>query len=1116
MDVGWMWYAYLFLVLELTGSASIIGYALILMRTVSVKPRRDAPTIQNDYVVRVFVPCYKEDLEIVQATVMAAIDAELPPNCTKHVYLCDDGRDPAKQTWCEEISRRWSEGWLHYCRRPRTKGELNGKAANLNFTLRRIYESSASRYSRTTGFRRAHGAEQDPEARDMFLNEVVAVFDADMVCKSKFFMKTLPILDTCDMVLTPQWFYNVPLMADIFNHANLHLWEYMLPSMDGWGCLSCTGTNFVIRASALSGVGYFPTYTVTEDYALSLELGRHGYKTRYLPEYLAEGEAPEEVSNIFKQRHRWCTGHLQVFFGKRNPIFYPGLSLKMRVMYSLGAYSYMCAAFLTPLFLLAPILAIWFGIFPIDLNRHYPLAFTIYYGMTLFTVYYSRTLKHLIFLWFASNANLVLWYTYANATLSVFMSLLSCGRKKIKFEVTDKTGPSARKGMTSSMSTSSLTSMVSSGSLAGLSYNNPDSDPVRRHASSCGSLADMPDTPTNGANGRESPAFADEPKRLHISIPVHPIDPLDETKKPLLPVSETRASAPPRRSGCTGCVCSIYEFFRDTWVALITLALCVGSIYAGIWLGLGDRHTVHIQMVSILWCGYNAIAPFLVIYYALFNFRGLRGVCCLMAGFSIVALVAVLYSLHVYYRDVYDYTEVLDKSLWFYEAQRSGLLPASNRVPWRGDSGLFDFAPSGTDLIGGYYDAGDTIKFGLPAAVSMSFLAWGMIEFPSSFADAGQKKHMQATLKWGTDYFIKAHTGPEEFVAQVGNGTWEHTAKWGRPEDVLAEGQPGVPRVGWVVNATNPGSDVVGSTAAAMAATAVVFKSVDTTYSHLLLKHAKELYAFGVKRQGLYSDSIIDAQNFYNSTTYHDDLAWGAMWLHYATGEEKYLKDAEKHIKPLIAHLPYTTNWDNVGHAVVLLLHRAYPHNTVYKNSMEKLMDRWIFEFQYTPKKLAWATPWGPDREAANTAMIAMIYADAVEKQGGSAAKYGAYRCWAMFQIRFMLGEYGRSLVTGFGYNPPTHVHHMAASCPDLPSPCGWAQFHSNASNPQTLYGALVGGPDLDGVYNDTRDNYVQNEVSLDYNAGFTGAVAGVMKMDSYGKCYWGGGVFRFFKAVAL
>ena len=52
----------------------------------------------------------------------------------------------------------------------------------------------------------------------------------------------------------------------------------------------------------------------------------------------------------------------------------------------------------------------------------------------------------------------------------------------------------------------------------------------------------------------------------------------------------------------------------------------------------------------------------------------------------------------------YNLEEVLYKSMLFYEAQRSGKLPANNRIPWRGDSALGDKGDNGEDLTGGWYD----------------------------------------------------------------------------------------------------------------------------------------------------------------------------------------------------------------------------------------------------------------------------------------------------------------------------------------------------------------------------------------------------------------------------
>merc|ERR1712061_730297 len=52
------------------------------------------------------------------------------------------------------------------------------------------------------------------------------------------------------------------------------------------------------------------------------------------------------------------------------------------------------------------------------------------------------------------------------------------------------------------------------------------------------------------------------------------------------------------------------------------------------------------------------------------------------------------------------------------------------------------------------------------------------------------------------------------------------------------------------------------------------------------------------------------------------------------------------------------------------------------------------------------------------------------------------------------------------------------------------SEKNSPAANPQTLYGAIVGGPDGNDRYNDARDDYISNEVATDYNAGVQSAVA--------------------------
>ena len=90
----------------------------------------------------------------------------------------------------------------------------------------------------------------------------------------------------------------------------------------------------------------------------------------------------------------------------------------------------------------------------------------------------------------------------------------------------------------------------------------------------------------------------------------------------------------------------------------------------------------------------------------------------------------------------------------------------------------------------------------------------------------------------------------------------------------------------------------------------------------------------------------------------------------------------------------------------------------------------------------------------------------------------------------YILGDTGRSFVVGYGVNPPQRPHHRSSSCPDRPAPCGYDDANSPEPNPQTLYGALVGGPGIDDSYVDDRGDWVKNEVATDYNAGFQSALA--------------------------
>lgn len=57
--------------------------------------------------------------------------------------------------------------------------------------------------------------------------------------------------DDIGMVLSPQCFHNLNLHEDIFNHSNIHFWEYMQPGYDALGFISCTGESCHLTKCAL-------------------------------------------------------------------------------------------------------------------------------------------------------------------------------------------------------------------------------------------------------------------------------------------------------------------------------------------------------------------------------------------------------------------------------------------------------------------------------------------------------------------------------------------------------------------------------------------------------------------------------------------------------------------------------------------------------------------------------------------------------------------------------------------------------------------------------------------------------------------------------------------------
>lgn len=119
-------------------------------------------------------------------------------------------------------------------------------------------------------------------------------------------------------------------------------------------------------------------------------------------------------------------------------------------------------------------------------------------------------------------------------------------------------------------------------------------------------------------------------------------------------------------------------------------------------------------------------------------------------------------------------------------------------------------------------------------AFTVTLLAWGVVEYSSYLKAHNEFNNALNAIKWGTDYFIKAHPQPNLLYAGVGDGDSDHQC-WERPEDMTT------PRTVYKIDEQNPGSDLAAETSAALAAASIAFKHVNANYSSLLLTHSKQV-----------------------------------------------------------------------------------------------------------------------------------------------------------------------------------------------------------------------------------------------------------------------------------
>jgi cellulose synthase (UDP-forming) len=314
--------------------------------------------------VDVLIPTYNEDFEVLERTILGAINIDYP---RLTVYVLDDGKREWLRDYCAAKGVR-------YVRRERN---LHGKAGNLN-----------------NGLTVADG-------------DLVAVLDADFVAKPNFLYRTVGFFEDpkIGIVQTPQLFFNPdPIQTnlkagDVWVDEQRFPFEDMQPSRDAWDCAFCCGSCSVIRRKALDTIGGFPTESVTEDVLSTLVLLRHGYVTRYLNEPLTHGLSPESLTAFYVQRARWCRGGIQTLFLPGGPLG-PGLNLVQRFFFITVGLDWIIQCLIRLLVLIVPLGVIFFGLQPyygVSTTAFLYFQLPVWLGLKL-VLHYLAPGRHIVFI----------------------------------------------------------------------------------------------------------------------------------------------------------------------------------------------------------------------------------------------------------------------------------------------------------------------------------------------------------------------------------------------------------------------------------------------------------------------------------------------------------------------------------------------------------------------------------------------------------------------------------------------------------------------------------------------------------------------------------------------
>ncbi|UJH89723.1 glycosyltransferase [Antarcticibacterium sp. 1MA-6-2] len=260
-------------------------------------------------------------------TTLEAINHITYPHTT---YLCDEANDPYLKQFCEE------NGIIHVTRDNR----INAKAGNINNALEKYAEG-----------------------------DICVILDPDHIPEPIFLDPILPYFNDPEIAFVQivQSYYNIKetLVARGAAEQTFQFYGPMMMTLNAYGAVNAIGANCVFRRAALDSIGgHAPG--LCEDMHTAMLLYSKGWKAVYVPEVLARGLAPSNLTNFFKQQLKWSRGTFDLLV-KVYPKIFNKLTGRQKIHYGILPLHYLGGVICLINFLI-PVISLLFAITPWDGN----------------------------------------------------------------------------------------------------------------------------------------------------------------------------------------------------------------------------------------------------------------------------------------------------------------------------------------------------------------------------------------------------------------------------------------------------------------------------------------------------------------------------------------------------------------------------------------------------------------------------------------------------------------------------------------------------------------------------------------------------------------------------